>query len=95
VVTPETVVHWHRAGFRLYWKLISKVRRPIGRQPTSKEVQELIFRMVVENPTWVIDVISINAPSDPNQGAVATSKNGLFKASLRQHSLIVEKIGDI
>jgi hypothetical protein len=29
LVTPETVVGWHRAGFRLYWKLISKVRRPI------------------------------------------------------------------
>jgi putative transposase len=50
-VTPETVVRWHRAGFRLYWKLISKVRRPVGRR-SSKEVQELIFRMVVENPTW-------------------------------------------
>src|ERR1700682_2550494 len=50
-VTPETVVRWHRGGFRLYWKLISKVRRPVGRRPTSKEVQELIFRMVVENPT--------------------------------------------
>jgi len=34
----------------LYWKLISKVRRPVGRRQTSKEVQELIFRMVVENP---------------------------------------------
>ena len=32
VVNPETVVQWHRAGFRLYWKLISKVRRPIGRR---------------------------------------------------------------
>ncbi len=51
-VTPETVVRWHKAGFRLYWKLISKVRRPAGRRQTSKEVQELIFRMVVENPTW-------------------------------------------
>src|SRR5260221_12589742 len=51
-VTPETVVRWHRGGFRLYWKLISKVRKPIGRRQTSKEVQELIFRMVVENPTW-------------------------------------------
>ena len=39
VVTPETVVRWHRAGFRLYWKLISKVPRPIGRRPTP-EVQE-------------------------------------------------------
>ena len=51
-VTPETVVRWHRAGFRWYWKLISKVRRPVGRRQTSKEVRELIFRMVVENPTW-------------------------------------------
>src|ERR1700726_3001815 len=51
-VTPETVVRWHQAGFRLYWKLISKVRRPVGRRQTSKEVQELIFRMVVENSTW-------------------------------------------
>src|SRR5882724_10106171 len=52
VVTPETVVRLHRAGFRLYWKLISKVRRPVGRRQTSKEIQELIFRMVVENSTW-------------------------------------------
>jgi putative transposase len=52
VVTPETVVRWHRTGFRLYWKLISKVRRPMGRRPTPKEVRELIFRMVRENPTW-------------------------------------------
>src|SRR5882724_12397597 len=52
VVTPETVVRWHGAGFRLYWKLISKVRRRVGRRQTSKEIQELIFRMVVENSTW-------------------------------------------
>src|SRR5260221_12548881 len=52
VVTPETVVGWHRAGFRLYWKLISKVRRPIGRRQTPKEVRDLIFRMAAENPTW-------------------------------------------
>src|SRR6266852_5404863 len=52
VVTPETVVGWHRAGFRLYWKLISKVRRPIGRRQIPKRVRELIFRMVAENATW-------------------------------------------
>src|SRR5260370_25703421 len=51
-VTPETVVRWHRGGFRLYWKLLSRVRRPIGRRQTSKEVRKLIFRMVVEHPTW-------------------------------------------
>ncbi len=52
VVTPETVVRWHRAGFRLYWGLLSKVKKPIGRRQTSKEVRQLIFRMVAENPTW-------------------------------------------
>lgn len=52
VATPETVVRWHRAGFRLYWRLISRVRKPMGRRPTPKEVRELIFRMAAENPTW-------------------------------------------
>ena len=52
VVTPETVVRWHRAGFRLYWSWISKVRKQIGRKKLSTEVRELIFRMVAENSTW-------------------------------------------
>jgi len=52
VVTPETVVRWHRAGFQLYWSLISKVREQVGRKQLSPEVRELIFRMVAENPTW-------------------------------------------
>src|ERR1039457_6593262 len=52
VVSPETVVRWHRTGFRLYWRLISKVRKPNGRRQTPKEVRGLIFRMVRENPTW-------------------------------------------
>src|SRR5215469_284204 len=52
VVTPETVVRWHRAGFRWYWRVISKVRKPVGRKPTSKEARDLIFQMMSENPGW-------------------------------------------
>jgi putative transposase len=52
VVTPETVVRWHRAGFRLYWKLISRVGKAVERRWTPKEVRALIFRVVAENPTW-------------------------------------------
>jgi putative transposase len=52
LVTPRTVVNWHRAGFRLYWTWISRVRRVGGRTGVSKEVRALIFRMVAENPTW-------------------------------------------
>src|ERR1700756_1593183 len=34
LVNPETVVRWHRAGFRLYWSWISKARKQIGREET-------------------------------------------------------------
>src|ERR1019366_4844356 len=52
VVSPETVVGWHRTGFRLYWSAISRARRVIGRKRISREVRDLIFRMAAENPTW-------------------------------------------
>jgi|ERR1035437_3751394 hypothetical protein len=52
LVSPETVVRWYRAGFRLYWGWISRARKAVGRKPISREVRELIFRMVAENPTW-------------------------------------------
>jgi len=52
LVTPRTVVAWHRAGFRLYWRRLSQVRRVGGRRPVSPEVCALIFRMASENPTW-------------------------------------------
>jgi transposase InsO family protein len=47
VVRPETVVRWHRQGFRRYWRSISTPGP--GRPPISKEVQELIVRMATEN----------------------------------------------
>jgi len=46
------VVRWHRAGFRLYWSMISGVRKQLGRKRISQEVRDLIYRMVEENPTW-------------------------------------------
>jgi putative transposase len=52
VVSPETVVRWHRLGFTLYWRVISKARRVVGRKRISREVRDLIFRMAAENPTW-------------------------------------------
>src|SRR5260370_6333133 len=52
LVTPRTVVNWHRAGFRLYWTWVSRFRQVSGRKCVSKELRALIFRMVAENPTW-------------------------------------------
>jgi len=52
LVSPETVVRWHRAGFRLYWAMLCKVRKQVGGKRISKQIRDLIFQMVVENPTW-------------------------------------------
>lgn len=52
VVAPETVVRWHRAGFRLYWGMLSKISKRVGRRRICREVRDLIFRMAAENPTW-------------------------------------------
>jgi len=52
LVQPETVVRWHRAGFKLYWTRLSHHRTRRGRRCVRRELRQLIFRMVVENPTW-------------------------------------------
>jgi putative transposase len=52
IVQPETVVRWHRQGFKMYRKWLSRHSIRTGRRPTSKELCALIFRMVAENPTW-------------------------------------------
>ena len=51
IVKPETVVRWHRRGFKLYWRWKSQTRNP-GRPNIDAEVRELIRRMSRENPTW-------------------------------------------
>jgi transposase InsO family protein len=50
VVQPETVIRWHRQGFRLYWRW--KSRRRCGRPKLEAEIRALIRRMSRDNPTW-------------------------------------------
>ena len=52
LVQPETVVRWHRKGFKLYWTWLSRHRTRAGRRCVSRELRALIFRMVSENKTW-------------------------------------------
>ena len=52
LVQPETVVRWHREGFRVYWAWISRRRVRAGRALVSRELRQLIFRMVADNATW-------------------------------------------
>ena len=50
-VKPETVIRWHRRGFRLYWTWKSR-RTGQGRPTVSPEVRELIHKMSRANPLW-------------------------------------------
>src|SRR5215472_16243140 len=51
LVKPETVVAWHRKGFRLFWTWKVRHGRP-GRPAITREIRDLIRRMCRENPTW-------------------------------------------
>jgi len=51
IVQPQTVVSWHRAGFKVYWKWMSRRRLQSGRRPTSKALREIISRMAAGKPT--------------------------------------------
>ena len=50
VVQPDTILRWHRAGFRAYWRW--KSRGQPGRPKIEPELRKLIRRMGKENPLW-------------------------------------------
>ena len=49
IVKPDTLIRWHRKGFRLFWRW--KSRAP-GRPPLPADVQQLIAAMARANATW-------------------------------------------
>ena len=50
IVRPETIIRWHRAGFRAYWRWRS--RNPVGRPKVSSELRTLIGEMSRANVLW-------------------------------------------
>src|SRR6202142_425202 len=50
IIRPETLVRWHRAGFRRYWRWKSRPRG--GRPLIEADLRALVRRMSVENPLW-------------------------------------------
>jgi putative transposase len=55
VVKPDTVLRWHREGFRLYWRRRSRGKK--GRPATSPEVIAIIADMATQNRTWRVERI--------------------------------------
>jgi len=50
VVKPDTVLRWHRAGFKAFWRW--KSRKRAGRPKIDRDLRDLIRRMNRENPLW-------------------------------------------
>jgi hypothetical protein len=50
VVQSETILRWHRAGFKAYWRW--KSRNRAGRPKIDRDLRDLIRRMSKENPLW-------------------------------------------
>ena len=50
VVQPETILRWHRAGFKVFWRW--KSRNRAGRPKIDRGLRDLIQRMRRENPLW-------------------------------------------
>src|SRR5215469_6128692 len=86
IIRPETLVRWHRAGFRRYWRW--KSRPPGGRPQIGAEVREMIRRISVENPLGARHASTANcsssglrshsraSPSTWSNGEVYPAKDG-------------------
>src|SRR6202043_1766568 len=61
IVRPETLVRWHRAGFRCYWHWKSRPQK--GRPPIETELRALIRRMSMDNPLWGRHAFTANCSS--------------------------------
>jgi len=84
IVKPETVIKWHRQGFRLYWRWKSRCHKP-GRPKIKREVRDLIRRMSRENPIWGVPHIQAELRllgHDVADGSVAKYMVHASKATL-------------
>jgi len=50
VVQPETLLRWHQAGFRIYWRW--KLRKRVGRPRIERELRDLVRQVSQESPLW-------------------------------------------
>ena len=82
IVTPDTILRWHRHLVAAKWDYSDRRKKPPGRPAVSEEVQRLVLRMAKENPTWGYDRI---------QGALANLGHEISDTTvgtiLREHGV--------
>jgi putative transposase len=90
IVKPDTLVRWHRIGFRLFWRHKS---RHTGRPPLPKNLRALVVTMARENPSWgegrIADELSLKLGLyvDPRTVGKLCSAETLSEAKSRSGTL--------
>ncbi len=57
IVTPDTILRWHRQLVAAKWDYAERRKKKPGRPPVTEEVTQLVLRMAQENPSWGYDRI--------------------------------------
>jgi hypothetical protein len=96
IIRPETLIRWHRAGFRAYWRWKSRPRG--GRPKTAADIRRLIREMSVANPLWgaprrVCHVVGFGRADCrwmSLQAAMPAAARHASKASLRNRRFVAD-----
>jgi putative transposase len=89
IVTPDTILRWHRRLVAAKWDYSGRRKKAPGRPPIPDEVVELVLRMARENPTWGYDRIQgalanlVHEISDTTVGNIL-KENGIEPAPERK-----------
>ena len=76
IVKPETLMGWHRQGFKLWWRWKSRLGRP--RIPDN--LRRLIVHMVRENPTWGEERVAAELSGEARDPGIAPHGAGVLAA---------------
>ncbi|MCP4603341.1 MAG: transposase [Proteobacteria bacterium] len=83
IVEPETVIKWHRKGFKLFWRWKSRHRNP-GRPKIDKELRRLIRQMAIENRTWGVPQIHNAFPHGKVPRFLLRDRDSIYGSEFRR-----------
>jgi len=101
IVRPETVIRWHRLGFKLIWNWKSRRGKRTGRPRIDKEIRDLIRQMSRDNPTWgypkikmELKLLGHEASRSTDSGASWSPPSVLFEGRYTNAPTSVMRRGD-
>ena len=94
IVRPETVLGWHRKGWKAYWRWRSRALGGRGRRPIGSELRSLIRRMALENHLWGQRRIQAELARLGSQSRLARSPNTCAGHTSGDHRRVGEAFSD-